>query len=66
MTYATISRPNATRPSTLHAQRRLRIQFGIAPAMNATTEHAVVPKPITYSTANTIALVAAATIEPSV
>ena len=34
--------------------------------MNATTEHAVVPKPITYSIANTIALVAAATIEPSV
>jgi len=34
--------------------------------MNATTEHAVVPAPITYSAANTIALVPAATIEPSV
>ncbi len=38
----------------------------MAPAMNATIEHAVVPTPITYSTANTIALVPAATIEPSV
>ena len=65
-TYATISRPNATWPSTRHAQRRLRIQFGIAPARNATTEHAVVPKPATYITANTIALVVAATSEPSV
>jgi len=44
----------------------LRIQLGIAPATNATTEHAVVPAPITYSIANTIALVPAATIEPSV
>jgi hypothetical protein len=62
---ATISRPNAIRPCTRHAQRRLRIQLGIAPAMKATIEHAVVPTPITYRTANTIALVVAATIEPA-
>ena len=34
-------------PATRHAQRRLRIQLGIAPAMKATIEHAVVPTPLT-------------------
>ncbi len=34
--------------------------------MNAITEQAVVPTPMMYSTANTTALVAAATIEPIV
>ena len=58
-----ISRPNATRPSTFQVQRRFSVQFGIAPATNAAIEHAVVEAPSTYSSGNTIALVAAATID---
>ena len=65
-TYATISRPKAIRPLNLHAQRRLRIQFGIAPATNAPIEQAVVLNPITYRMGKTIALVPNATPEPIV
>jgi len=49
-----------------HAQRRLSTQLGIAPATNATTEQAVVLTPSMYSAANTMALVAAATMDPIV
>jgi len=38
----------------------LSVQFGIAPAANARIEQAVVERPTTYSTGNTIALVVAA------
>jgi len=42
---------------------RFIVQFGIAPATNAVIEQTVVETPITYRTANTIALVVAATTE---
>jgi hypothetical protein len=58
--YARISLPKATRPSTFHVQRRFRVQFGIAPAKNAITVHAVVEAPSTYRMGNTTALVVAA------
>src|SRR5258708_38684622 len=61
--YATTSRPTATRPSTFHVQRRLSVQFGIAPAANAPIVQAVVEAPSTYITGNTMALVAAANAE---
>src|ERR1700752_5144462 len=64
--YATISRPNAGLPFIFQAQRRSRIQFGIAPPTNPVTEPQVVLAPRTYMTANTTALVAAAMIDPIV
>jgi len=64
ITYPTISRRKATWPCCCQAQRRLRIQLGIAPARNAPIEHQVVLTWATYSSANTTMLVTSAIAEP--
>jgi hypothetical protein len=53
-----------TWPRIFHAQRRFRIQLGIAPAMNAPIEQIVVLMPSTYMSAKTTTLVASAITEP--